>query len=182
MLTPNNHSTFHIMPLLPASHFSFRSGSTGPTSLPPPGTHLLVTDTLNASADFVIYHLVIEALRSGKPPSTEPPKDVLLVDFSGGRKSAGHWEAIGKKLVSTASPYDQIVLADHITHQSFIRVRQYHSSSPKASRSSLRQVIHSPPRHRQSKHHPRYIPMKTNQHYRMYIAMSPTASPMDRED
>jgi hypothetical protein len=87
------------MPLLPASHFSFRSGSSTPSPLPPAGTHLLVTDTLTASADFVIYHVVLESLRVGRSASGEEGR-VLVVDFSGGRKSAGHWEAIGKKLVS----------------------------------------------------------------------------------
>jgi hypothetical protein len=84
------------MPLLPASHFSF-SASSGPSPLPPAGTHILITDTLNASADFAIYHLVLEALR------TETPRDVVVVDFSGGRKSASHWEGIGKRLVSILS-------------------------------------------------------------------------------
>lgn len=88
-----------IMPLLPASHFSFRSGSSTPSPLPPAGSHLLVTDTLTASADFVIYHVVLESLRAGRLPSGDEGR-VLVVDFSGGRKSAGHWEAIGKKLVS----------------------------------------------------------------------------------
>ncbi|KAJ9113934.1 hypothetical protein QFC19_000129 [Naganishia cerealis] len=86
------------MPLLPPSHFSFSSASTGTQQLPSSGSHVLVTDTLNASADFVIYHLVIEALRSGRPPSTATTRAVAIVDFSGGRKSAAHWEAIGKKL------------------------------------------------------------------------------------
>lgn len=88
------------MPLLPASHFSFRSGTTPPSPLPSPGTHLLVTDTLAASADFIIYHVVLEFLRSGRPTSSDPLRPVLIADFSGGRKSTAHWEAIGKKLVS----------------------------------------------------------------------------------
>lgn len=78
------------MPLLPSSHFSF----SGSSPLPPPGSHILITDTLNASADFAIYHLVLEALRA------DVSRKVVVVDFSGGRKSAGHWEAIGKRLVS----------------------------------------------------------------------------------
>ncbi|KAJ9101707.1 hypothetical protein QFC21_003045 [Naganishia friedmannii] len=86
------------MPLLPPSHFSFSSASAGKQPLPPPGSHVLVTDTLNASADFVIYHFVVEALRSGRAPSAGPTRSVAVVDFSGGRKSAAHWEAIGKKL------------------------------------------------------------------------------------
>ncbi|KAI5450571.1 hypothetical protein NCC49_002830 [Naganishia albida] len=88
------------MPLLPASHFSFRSGTTPPSPLPSPGTHLLVTDTLAASADFIIYHVVLEFLRSGRPTSSDPLRPVLIADFSGGRKSTAHWEAIGKKLGS----------------------------------------------------------------------------------
>lgn len=85
----------HSMPLLPASHFCFRSGST-PTPLPPPGTHLLVTDTLTASADFVVYHVILESLRG---QASDRDKRVVVVDFAG-RKGAGHWEAMGKKLVS----------------------------------------------------------------------------------
>ena len=81
------------MPLLPTPHFAFSGSST----LPPAGSHILITDTLNASADFAIYHLVLEALRA------EVQRKVVVVDFAGGRKSAGHWEAIGKRLVSRGS-------------------------------------------------------------------------------
>jgi hypothetical protein len=45
---------------------------TGPSALPPPGTHLLVTDALTASANVVLYHLFMSANAAGAPVSLTP--------------------------------------------------------------------------------------------------------------
>jgi hypothetical protein len=60
------------------------------SSLPPPHTHLVVTDTLNSPAHFVLYHLVSAAVVLKRP--------VVWVDIRGeGRASL---ESVLRRLVS----------------------------------------------------------------------------------
>lgn len=76
-----------------SSHLHFApaaaSSSSTRSPLPPAGSSLLVTDTLAASADFVLLHLVAAQLKRGKQ-----------VVFVGLGEAEGHWRALGKKLVS----------------------------------------------------------------------------------
>ena len=61
-------------------------------ALPPAGSHLIVSDTLNSPAHFVLFHLVLAA--------NAAKRRVVWVDFrSEGRTS---WEVALKKLVSPA--------------------------------------------------------------------------------
>lgn len=63
------------MPLL-SPHLDFTDTTTSPSpspsaaaaaALPPPGTHLVVSDTLTASSAFVVYHFV-GAAKAAKVP------------------------------------------------------------------------------------------------------------------
>jgi hypothetical protein len=59
---------------------------------PPPGSHLIVSDTLNSPAHFVLFHLVLAA--------NAAKRRVVWVDFrSEGRSS---WDAALRKLVRVA--------------------------------------------------------------------------------
>ncbi|RXK38085.1 hypothetical protein M231_04644 [Tremella mesenterica] len=57
-------------------------------ALPPPGTHLLITDTLQSSSKFALYHLLIAAVSN--------KIRIVLVDFRGEGKESH--EAVLKKL------------------------------------------------------------------------------------
>lgn len=69
---------------------SASSSSSARSPIPPAGSSLLVTDTLAASADFLLLHLVDAQLRRGRQ-----------VVFVGLGEAEGHWRALGKKLVSS---------------------------------------------------------------------------------
>lgn len=88
------------------AHLPFQSNS----PLPPPGSHLIISDTLNSPAQFALYHLVNAALLKQKSQSlsltqarqtgnggTEQVNKVVWVDFRGEGRSS--WEAVLKKLV-----------------------------------------------------------------------------------
>ncbi|AAW44900.1 hypothetical protein CNH00130 [Cryptococcus deneoformans JEC21] len=106
------------------AHLPFPSGS----SLPPPASHLVISDTLNSPAQFALYHLVNAALlkQKSQPPSltqarqingrgTEYVTKVVWVDFrSEGRSS---WEVILKKL-GTPLPSPTSPAFIHITPSS----------------------------------------------------------------
>lgn len=53
-------------------HLSFISPS-GASALPPRGSHLLVSDTLTASANVVLFHLIMSAVQAGVPVSRRSP-------------------------------------------------------------------------------------------------------------
>lgn len=79
------------MTLLPSAfHFTTPGPSSSP--IPPPGTHLIISDTPGASSDFCVYSLVASCVR-------ERVK-VTIVDF--GSRGRLHWEGVGKKIVSTS--------------------------------------------------------------------------------
>lgn len=71
-IPPHNHTT--TMGLFD-DHLSFTSPS-GPSALPPPGLHLLISDGVSASANVVLYHLFMSAVSGGVPVS--PPNYPLL--------------------------------------------------------------------------------------------------------
>lgn len=60
-------------------HLSFTSPS-GASALPPRGSHLLVSDTLTASANVVLFHLIMSAVQAGVPVS--PPSLLALLATS----------------------------------------------------------------------------------------------------
>ncbi|WRT63897.1 uncharacterized protein IL334_000823 [Kwoniella shivajii] len=74
------------------------------SSLPPPGSHLIVSDTIASPGHFAIYHLVSSALGKEK-------KKVIWVDFRNEGRSS--WESILKKLGTPLPP---------TTSQSFIHI------------------------------------------------------------
>ncbi|WWC85993.1 uncharacterized protein L201_000864 [Kwoniella dendrophila CBS 6074] len=68
------------------THLPFPSSS---QSLPPPNSHLIISDTVESPSHFAVYHLVSSALGKEK-------KKIIWVGFRGeGRQS---WEAILKKI------------------------------------------------------------------------------------
>lgn len=91
-----------------ASHLPFPSSPSTSTSaaLPPPGTHLLISDTLKSPAHFAVYHIVAAALAQKCTVRLDNQshrrraerQQVIWVDIRGeGRASL---EAVLKKLVS----------------------------------------------------------------------------------
>ncbi|KIR98766.1 hypothetical protein L804_04352 [Cryptococcus deuterogattii 2001/935-1] len=93
------------------AHLPFQSNS----PLPPPGSHLIISDTLNSPAQFALYHLVNAALlkQKSQPLSltqarqtgnggTEQVNKVVWVDFRGEGRSS--WEAVLKKLGAPLPP------------------------------------------------------------------------------
>ncbi|WVN87127.1 uncharacterized protein L203_102303 [Cryptococcus depauperatus CBS 7841] len=79
------------------SHLSFPSSSTS-GALPPPKTHVVLSDTLNSPAQFVLYHLISAAL--GKAGNVR--RKVVWVDMRGeGRASL---EAVMKKIGTPLPP------------------------------------------------------------------------------
>ncbi|KAL0245387.1 hypothetical protein I308_104510 [Cryptococcus tetragattii IND107] len=93
------------------AHLPFQSSS----PLPPPGSHLIISDTLNSPAQFALYHLVNAALLKQKSQSpsitqarqtgnggTEQVNKVVWVDFRGEGRSS--WEAVLKKLGTPLPP------------------------------------------------------------------------------
>jgi hypothetical protein len=88
---PRRLTSQTFMSLSAHLHFApaVASTSAARSPLPQAGSSLLVTDTLAASADFVLLHLVAAQLKRGKQ-----------VVFVGLGEAAGHWRALGKKLVS----------------------------------------------------------------------------------
>lgn len=73
-----------------SSHLHFISSSSSSRSpVPPARSALLVTDTLAASADFLLVHFLTAQLRRGKH-----------VVFLACGEAEGHWKALAKKLVS----------------------------------------------------------------------------------
>lgn len=87
-LSPCQPSASMSNPL--SSHLHFASSSSSSRSpVPPAGSSLLVTDTLAASADFLLVHFLTAQLRRGKH-----------VVFLACGEAEGHWKALVKKLVS----------------------------------------------------------------------------------
>ena len=83
-------STTTIMTYL-TPHLTFASpgSSSSRSPLPPPGTTLLVSDTLASPADFVLLHFVAVQLKAGRA--------VILVGLA---ESLAHWKALARKIVS----------------------------------------------------------------------------------
>ncbi|WWD09122.1 hypothetical protein V865_007244 [Kwoniella europaea PYCC6329] len=74
------------------THLPFPSSS---TSLPPPRSQLIISDTLSSPGHFAVYHLVSSALGKEK-------RKVIWVDFRGEGRSS--WEAILKKIGTPLPP------------------------------------------------------------------------------
>ncbi|WWC58318.1 uncharacterized protein I303_100858 [Kwoniella dejecticola CBS 10117] len=75
-------------------HLPFPSSSTS-TSLPPPRSHLIISDTVASPSHFAVYHLVSAALGKER-------RKVVWIDFRGeGRAS---WEAVLKKIGTPLPP------------------------------------------------------------------------------
>lgn len=88
LFLPASHQHQMSNPL--SSHLHFASSSSSSRSpVPPAGSSLLVTDTLAASADFLLVHFLTAQLRRGKH-----------VVFLACGEAEGHWKALAKKLVS----------------------------------------------------------------------------------
>ncbi|KAK6905414.1 hypothetical protein L486_02118 [Kwoniella mangroviensis CBS 10435] len=83
------------------THLPFPSSS---TSLPPPRSQLIISDTLSSPGNFAVYHLVSSALGKEK-------RKVIWVDFKGEGRSS--WEAILKKIGTPLPP---------LTSHSFIHI------------------------------------------------------------
>ncbi|RSH94876.1 hypothetical protein EHS25_004682 [Saitozyma podzolica] len=64
------------------------NGIPHPGALPPPGSHLVITDTIPSPGHFAVYHLVSAALAR--------KRKVVWVDFRGEGRSS--WETVLKKL------------------------------------------------------------------------------------
>src|SRR4051794_1664501 len=56
--------------------------------LPPPCTHILITDTIHAEGNFLLHHFILNNVKAGK--------HVLVVGFA---QVLAHYIAIGRKLV-----------------------------------------------------------------------------------
>ncbi|WVW82014.1 hypothetical protein I302_104019 [Kwoniella bestiolae CBS 10118] len=103
------------------SHLPFPSSSSS-SSLPPPRSHLIISDTLASPGHFATYHLLSSALGKEK-------RKVIWVDFRGeGRAS---WEAILKKIGTPLPP---------LTSNSFIHI------SPSSLPSSIKVSTKNTPR------------------------------------
>lgn len=73
-------------------HLPFPAGDTKthPTALPPPGSHLVISDTLASPAHFALYHLIAAAISR--------KQKVVWVDFRHEGKSS--IESVLRKMVS----------------------------------------------------------------------------------
>lgn len=73
---------------------AFSGGGGGPSQVPPPDAHILVTDTLDASAGFILIHYLRHALQ---PSSAEMARNVLWVSCRA--DGLEHWRSIARKMV-----------------------------------------------------------------------------------
>ncbi|KAK8861736.1 hypothetical protein IAR55_002559 [Kwoniella newhampshirensis] len=115
-------------------HLPFASSS---PSLPPPSSHLVLSDTLSSPSHFATYHLVSAAVGKER-------RRVVWVDFRGeGRAS---WEAVLKKLGTPLPPASSKEFV-HITPSSLPYSIPTNSTSPRlsddGSRASLRATYDS---------------------------------------